>query len=391
MSATENWAPPADLARVQRNALLVGGVAAVAALIGAWFNYQRFLQSYLVAWLLWLGIAVGCLAILALHHLSRGAWGLMVRRVLEAASGTLPLLGLLFVPVLLALPELYSWARPEAASDPILAGKAPYLNQPFFIARAIFYFAVWSGLAAMLRSRSLEQDRTGDAALFRRMQRLAGPALGIYALTATFAAVDWIMSLDPHWFSSLFGVYFIGGHGVSAFVFIVLSALYLSRRPPLDQALRPKHFQDYGKLLLAFVMLWAYFAISQLLIIWSGNLAEEVTWYVERTHGAWKYLSIALALFHFVLPFLLLLSRDLKRSARRLALVALLLLVMRWFDLFWQTAPVFQHHGLNFHWLDLATLLAVGGFWLAFFVTLLRRRSLLPVNDPFLDEALERA
>ncbi len=383
------YAPPEDLARLQSNAWLVGGAGAVLSLVGAWTDTARFLQSYLVAWLFLVGIALGCFGLMMLHHLSRGGWGLMIRRVLEAASRTLPFLGLAFLPVLLRLDHVYLWARPEAvAADELLAGKVAYLNQPFFIARTVFYFAVWSFFAWLLSRLSLRQDRTGDPALFRRMQALAGPAIGIYALTATFAAVDWIMSLDPHWFSSLFGIYFIGGHAVAAFAFVVPVALYLSAREPMSKLFRPIHFQDYGKLMLAFVMLWAYFALSQLLIIWSGNLTEEIGWYLERAHGGWKYVSIALALFHFALPFLLLLSRDLKRSSRRLAVVAAILLVMRWFDLYWQAAPVFSPGGLAFHWLDLATVVGLGGVWFALFVGQLRGRSLVPIHDPYLEEAL---
>ena len=388
------WSAPAELGALERRAWQVGGSAVAVSLGGAWLDLGRFLESYLVAWLLWVGVALGCMAILALHHLSRGAWGLMVRRVLEAAAQTLPLLGLLFLPVLLNLPALYSWARPEAAEDKLLVQKAPYLNEPFFIARAALFFLIWSLLAHLLvrwsRRQDIGLDEQSGLRLFRRMQLVSGPTLGIYALTATFASVDWIMSLDPHWYSSLFGIYFIGGHGVSALAFVVIVGLWLQRREPMSRALTPKHFHDYGKLLLAFVMLWAYFAVSQLLIIWSGNLAEETGWYLERVHGGWKYVTIALALFHFVLPFLLLLSRDLKRSAARLAGVAVLLLVMRWFDLYWQVAPVF-HHGLSPHWLDLTLAVGLGGIWLGFLLRLLGRRPLLPENDPFLEEALGRA
>jgi hypothetical protein len=384
-----DWTAPAELSRLASRASLLGGVGAAACAVGAWLDFERFLQSYLVAWLLCFGVAVGCLGILTLHHLSRGGWGLMIRRVLESAAGTLPLLAVAFVPVLLSLGTVYGWATPEGAAE-LHGGKAAYLDPAFFTARFVLYFAVWSGIAWWLTRLSTQQDESADPAIFRRMQVVAGPALGLYALAATFAAVDWLMSLDPHWYSSLFGVYFIGGHAVSALAFVVPVAVWLRQRKPMSEAFRPIHFQDYGKLLLAFVMLWAYFAVSQLLIIWSGNLAEEVTWYVHRVEGAWKIISIVLGLLHFALPFLLLLSRDLKRS-RRLIWVAALLLVMRWLDLFWQAAPAFGDRGPIFHWLDLATVVALGGLWFGFFARRLARRPLLPVNDPFLAEALDRA
>jgi hypothetical protein len=220
------------------------------------------------------------------------------------------------------------------------------------------------------------------------MKIVAAPGLAIYCVLATFASVDWLMSLDPHWYSSIFGVYFIVGQGLSALAFLIVMAVYLSQREPLNTAFKPLHFHDYGKLMLAFVMLWAYIALSQLLIIWSANLPEEVGWYLERSHGVWKYISILLALFHFLLPFVLLLSRDLKRDAKRLARVAVLVLVMRFVDLYWMAAPSFGHEGLSFHWLDLATVLGIGGVWFAVFIGELRRRPILPINDPYLEEAL---
>ncbi len=384
------FAPPADLARLAGRAFMAGTAGAALCALGAALEPAQFFRSYLVAWLFWLGIALGCFAISMLHHLSHGAWGLMIRRVLEAASRTLPLLALLFVPLLPGLGEVYPWAREgAAASDPLIATKAAYLNMPFFVARAVLYFALWAGFALLLARLSLAQDRTGDPRLARRMQAVAAAGLGTFCLTGTFAAVDWLMSLDPHWYSSIFGIYFVGGTGVAAFAFVVPVALFLAGREPMARVFRPQHFHDYGKLLLAFVMLWTYFGLSQLLIIWSGNLPEEVTWYLERSRGGWEWVSVGLALFHFALPLLLLLSRDLKRHARRLAGVALLLLAMRWVDLYWQAAPVFHPEGVSLHWLDLATVVAIGGLWLGFFLRRLGTRSLLPLNDPYLAEAID--
>ncbi|MGB5388728.1 MAG: hypothetical protein WBP10_00980, partial [Thermoanaerobaculia bacterium] len=266
--------------------------------------------------------------------------------------------------------------------------KAAYLNPTSFTLRGILYLAIWALFAFILSWLSLKQDRTAEPGLSRRMQMVAAPGLAIYCLLATFASVDWLMSLDPHWYSSVFGVYFIVGQGLSAMAFLIVMAVYLSQREPMGAVFRPLQFHDYGKLMLAFVMLWAYIAFSQLLIIWSANLPEEVGWYLERSYGAWKYVAILLALFHFLLPFVLLLSRDLKRDARRLSRVAILVLCMRFVDLYWLAAPSFGHEGLLFHWLDLATVLAVGGVWFALFTGQLRRRPLLPINDPLLEEAL---
>ena len=382
-----NWPPPESLKGLASRAWIVGALGVLASIVGFFINRDQFFQSYLVSWLFWIQLTLGCLGIMMLHHLSGGAWGLMIRRILEAASRTLPVMSILFIPILFGLQALYSWARPEAASDPLIQHKASYLNPAAFTVRSLLYLAIWTLFALALSRLSRRQDETGDPALFRRMKAIAAPGLVVFALLSTFAAIDWIMSLDPHWYSSIFGVYFITGQGVAGFAFISLVALYLSQRPPLEGILRPKHFHDYGKLLLAFVMLWSYIAFSQLLIIWSGNLPEEVPWYLHRVEGGWKWVSIALALFNFLLPFLLLLSRDLKRNARLLAPVAILVLVMRWVDLFWLTAPTFHHH-LAPHWLDLATTIGLGGIWFAVFSRQLQKRPLLPIHDPHLEEAL---
>jgi hypothetical protein len=317
----------------------------------------------------------------------------MIRRVLGAASRTLPLMALLFVPIVLGLDEIYVWARPEAvAADELIQQKSWYLSQNRFILRAALYFVIWMAPMWLLNRMSLRQDTATEDRTFRRMQGIAAPALGLYCLAATFASVDWLMSLDPHWYSSLWGVNFIGGHAVSAFAFIIPVALFLAGRKPMDEQFRPRHFHDYGKLLLAFVMLWTYFQLSQLIIIWSGNLPEEVTFYLARVDGGWKWLSLLLAVGHFALPLFLLLSRDLKRDARRLVWVALVLLAMRWVDLYWQAAPAFAHadgaHGLHLHWLDLATLVGLGGVWLAVFFDQLKKRPLLPAFEPYLREAV---
>ena len=383
MSNSRAFEPPRQLlSALGWRSLAVGVVGTLASLIGAFLDSEQFFRSYLVGWLLSVTIALGCLAILFIDHLAGGRWGVMVRRVTEAAAATLPALGLLMIPLFAGLPSIYIWAQPDAvAADALLEHKASYLNTGFFIARAALYFAVWSALALGLRRMSRRQDETGDPMLAQRMRSLSAPGLGLFALAATFASIDWLMSLDAHWFSSIYGIYFLGGIGVSGFAFIILIASLLARHQPLAPLFTRRHFHDYGKLLLAFVMLWTYFAISQLLIIWSANLPEEITWYLDRQQGGWIYLSIAIALLHFALPFLILLSADVKKNPRRLASVAMFLIVMRWVDLYWQAAPTF-HHAITIHWLDISTVAAVGGLWLALFFSLLAKRPLLPLNAP---------
>ncbi|MGH9313762.1 MAG: hypothetical protein ACRD1S_11275 [Vicinamibacterales bacterium] len=384
---------PEDLiARVQRNAAITGAVLlgisiGLAILTGA--GAEQFFRSYLVAFMLCLGVALGSLAILMLHHLTGGAWGLVIRRHLEAASRTIPFLTLAFVPVLFGLPALYIWARPDVvARDSILQAKQLYLNVPFFIGRAVFYFAVWNVLVYVINRWSLEQDAGGRQPVGseRKFRQISAPGLMAYGLTITFASVDWVMSLDPHWFSTIFGVLFMGAQALSAMAFAIVALAATSQYAPLADVVEQSHFHDLGKLLFAFVMLWAYFSFSQFLVIWSGNLPEEIPWYLERLHGGWGAVALLVLIGSFVLPFLLLLSRDVKRNRPLLGAIAAGVLVMRLVDLLWMIAPRPGHHGFPVHWLDVTLPLALGGLWLAIFTRELTRRRLLPVNDPYFEE-----
>ncbi|MCC6860848.1 MAG: hypothetical protein IT158_19930 [Bryobacterales bacterium] len=394
--STAGFAIPAeldrDLRRFRTRSLMVGGAALLLVAAGAFLNPPQFFRSYLWAYLFYIGVTLGSTALMMLHHLTGGAWGLVIRRLLESASRTLPVLALLFVPVLFGIPLLYEWSHTDVvARDELLRAKAPYLNVPFFIARTVVYFLLWVALARLLNRWSLAQDRTGDPGLARKMSALSGPGLLIYGLTVSFAMVDWVMSLEPHWWSTIIGMLFMAAQGLSALSFIVALVVLLSKREPLRSVLTPRHLHDLGKLMLAFVMLWAYLSFSQLLIIWSGNLTDEIPWYLKRLQGGWGIIGILLVLFHFALPFALLLSRDIKRSTRTLAPVAGLVLAMRLFDLFWWVAPAFQetgHVSFHVHWLDFAAPVALGGLWLAAFLWQLQKRPLMPVGDPNLEEAL---
>lgn len=384
---------PPDLSAPRRRALLVGLVGSGVTLVGALAQPAQFFRSYLVAFMLCLGVALGCFAVSLVHHLSRGQWGVMIRRILEAAARTVPFLALLFVPLLFGMKSLYPWAdAARVAKDHHLAHQARFMNPGFFTARAVLYFALWIGFAFVLSKLSKAQDEAPtDAAAFqlgRKMQYVASFALFGYGLAATFGAIDWLMSLNEKWFSAIYGIYAIGGQIISAMAFVVLVVLMLGKRKPMEGLYQPKHLHDYGKLLFAFVMLWAYFSISQFLIIWSGNLPEEIGFYQGRTAGGWRWLSLLLVVFHFVVPFLLLLSSERKRDVKRLAPVALLLLVMRWVDLYWLVAPA-HRATLGVHWLDLAAPVGLGGLWLWAFFGELGKRTLLPVRDPFLPLALE--
>jgi len=385
---------PAAVDRLQRTALLVGIAGLVVCAVGGFLSPDYFFRSWLVGWVYWVGIAAGSLAIMMLHHMTHGAWGLVVRRVLEASARTLPFLLVLAVPLVFGMGRLYLWARPEVvAHDHLLQAKQPYLNTTFFLIRLALYFVIWSALAYKLSSMSRRQDEGTDAGITRRMQLLSGPGLAAYCLAVTFFAVDLLMSVEPHWFSTIYGVYLMGSQGLSALAFLITFALWLSRREPMDEVIKPGHFHDWGKLFLAFTMLWAYFNFSQFLITWAGNLPEEIVWYLHRISNGWGFVALSLVVFHFALPFVLLLSRDLKRNARRLVWVAGLMLLMRLVDLFWQVEPAYvrENGGTQnplFYWMYLAAPVGIGGLWMWCFLRELKRRPLLPIHDPYLAEAI---
>src|SRR5215467_12286130 len=329
----------------------VSGVIVAATAAALTGDATQFYQSYLIGYMLCLGVTLGCLALGMMHQLTGGAWGVVLRRPIGAAARVLPLLTLLFLPILLGMSHLYIWTHADVvAADEVLQHKRLYLNTPFFIARAALYFLVWNGISYFLNRWSLEQDRTGDPSIPRQMQRLSAAGLVLYGLTITFASFDWLMSIQPEWFSTIYGVLIIGGQGLSAIAFLILAIAWLSRRPPLNDIIVADHFHDAGNLTLAFVMLWAYFAFSQYLIIWAGNLPREILWYQHRLQTGWRAIGILLVVFHFAVPFFVLLSRRVKRQA--------------------------------------VTLAPLAAIWLGCFIWQLRGRAIFPVYDPEFDETL---
>jgi hypothetical protein len=368
---------------------MIAGVLGVVLAVAGYFmsGADRFFQAYLIAYTFWMGVVLGCMALLMVQHLSGGVWGIILRRPFEAAVRTLPIMTLLFLPIAFGMNSIYSWTHPDP-NDSVVQLKIAYLNPTAFLIRQALYFAIWNTICYLLTRWSAEHDRTGDPKLIDKMSKLSGAGLLIYGLTVTFAMVDWTMSVNPHWFSTIWGMLYAGGQGLSAFAFGIIVLLALAQTAPLNRVLTSDHFHDLGKLMFAFLMLWAYLSFSQFLIIWSANLPEEIPHYLDRWENSYKYLSIFIVVGHFMLPYALLLSRDLKRNMGKLRLIATWILFARVLDYYWHIAPELQKGGLNVSLLDVALPLAIGGVFITLFVSQLGGRALLPVNDPDLDKAL---
>ncbi len=371
----------------QRTSLLVGIAGTLLAITGFLFDREQFLRSYLFGYLFWLGMGLGCLGILLMHHTVGGKWGMLIRRMCEAGARTVPYMIVLLIPVLLNLHTLYPWARPDATNDPVIHAKAAYLNVPGVIGRSVFYFFIWGLYAYLLSKWSGEQDRTGKESLIGKMRSLSAPGLVVFTFVTTFAFIDWIMSLEPHWFSTIYGAMFLIGQMLESFAFVIALVIVLSRRPPLNQYVTKQHLHDLGNMMFAFMVLWAYLSFSQFIIIWAGNLPDEIPWYLRRLKGGWGWVALSLVIFHFAIPFVLLLMRGVKRQADRLFKVCLLMLVIRLVDVYWIIEPAFYNEQLKIHWMDFVTPLAVGGLWLAAFFWQLKSRPLLPLRDPRLEGA----
>lgn len=380
--------PTAELARWRNLSLGVGVVGIGLTAVGAATNHAVFVEAYLTAFIFWWGIMLGSLALLMLQHLSGGAWGLLARRVFEASARTLPLIILLFLPIAFNLGAVFSWARPGAAVDP--QTHARYLNPTFFYIRAALYFVIWGLLTYFLTTWSSEQD--GEPTRLPgpkdgRLRVLSGPGLVIYMLTLTFSSVDWVMSVDPSFSSTIFGILNLGQQGLSSIAFTVVILALLSKTRPVSELAQPRIFNDLGNLILCFTMLWAYFNVSQLIIIYQGNLPEEITWYLNRMYGPWTWVAIVVLLGVFVIPFCSLLSRELKRRPTSVARLAIFILVMRVIDEIWTIAPMYRQ-GPTIHWLDFAAVIGVGGFWLTLFFYNLGARAIVPAHDPYFEKAM---
>ena len=409
----QDFAPPAVIDRMRSRCLMVGAVFSALLLVLAFVfkdkgSWTIFLRAWLFSFMFWLGLTLGSLALLMLQYTSGGNWGRLGRRIWEAAASNVWLMGLFWLPIAIGMKSLFAWTRPDVAAT-LGADKVHfYLNPTLFWVRGIIYFIGWGLLCWRLLAWSRKEE-AGEAtpAKFVSIQNLSGFGIVFYGLTITFASIDWTMSLYPQWWSTVWGMLFMVGQVLTTFCFTIWLFTRLSAIEPVSRIFKVDYLHDFGKLMFAFVVLWAYLSFSQWLIIWSGNMLSEIRWYLMRLQNGWQYFGTILIFVHFVFPFALLLSRNNKRSRKRIVLIAFLVLFMRLVDLFWQTAPNFypgtttgltpitpNNAGLNgFGLIDAAMYvicpIAMGGIWLFFFYLRLGKRSLMPVNDPGFVQMLE--
>ena len=386
---TDLMAPPVAQT-IQQRSLVIGVIFAIIAAVFAFLSPDQFFRSYLIGYMAWLGLSLGCMAFLMIQYMTGGAWGMVMRRYLEAATRTLPLMAVLFIPLILGMRHLYIWTNADAMShdEHLKALTRSYLTPTGFWVRALIYFAIWIFIAYRLNKISAEQDNPPTRNLSPRFRSIAAPGLLLYALTISFAIIDWVMSLTPPWISTIYPLIYIVGQCLSAICLVVVVERIFVSYKPVSTYLRPKEVHDHGKFMLTLIMLWAYFSFSQLLIMWAGNLPDEITFYTRRFHGGWEFLAIFLLLGHFAVPFAILLSRPLKRDPRRLVWVAVWLMFMRYVDLYWFIEPNF-HDVFYWHFLDGIVPIAIGGLWLALFFRNVRSRPLLPLHDLHAVELLE--
>jgi hypothetical protein len=389
MSAQDSTRPIIE--RVQRRALVVAAIGLLATIALGARDWTQFLHSWLFAFVYWMVFAMGCLAILQLHHMTGGRWGFPIRRILEAGTRTILPMSFLIIPVLIGIKKIYPWA-----ANPDMLGDEPsdhfrhvWLQPGFFVVRAIIYIAIWNMLAFLLNKWSAEQDRTGDLTYKERMTSLSAPGTVLWALSWSWAMLDWVMSLEPKWFSSIYGMVFMVIACLTAVSFSVIMLRMLNDYQPLRESYEPSHLNDLGNLMLAFTLLWTYMSFAQFLIIWSGNLKQEIPWYKSRVFTSWGWIAAALLILHFFVPFFILLQRRVKRRVQRLAILSVWVLLISLVDVFWLIVPGFENAGLRVSPVDIVAVIGIGGLWVGLYMAQLKRMPLLPLHDPRFEGVLE--
>ncbi|MEO8168661.1 MAG: hypothetical protein ABI623_10465 [bacterium] len=370
-----------QLNRFQQRALVVGGIGILLLAIGAFVSKEEFFQSYLYGYLFWMILTLGCLGILLLHHLVSGSWGHIVQRHMEAGARIMPVMAILFIPILLGLHTLYPWTNHEHLTH-VVEQKLGYLNIPFFLARQVIYFGLWITSAFYLSNKSRELDKSGDLLVVRKLRIFSGPAMALFILSVTLASVDWMMSLEPEWFSSMYGIGRITNAALTGIALCILLVRFFADKKPLSDVLTTRHIHHLGNLLMAFTIFWAYIVFSEFLIIWSGNLPDDNMWHLRRMGHGWVVMAAILIAGQFALPFAILLSKRVKRKIQTLARIAAWIFLIRFIDLYWLIFPAFDGDKVQFHWLALVSPIAIGGIWMWFFIGNLKTQPLLPLNDP---------
>ncbi len=373
-----------------RIALIAGVLGLVLSAVGLTMDRAAFFQAYLIAFTYFTTIALGGLFFVLIHFLTGAVWSVVVRRIAENLASLLPVMALFSLPLYFGIHDLFDWSHAEhVAHDEILSRKAPFLNAPFFIIRNVFYFGVWTVLVVLLNRFSRQLDG-GDADALRKLRKTAGFGIVLFAFTVTFFGFDWLMSLDAHWFSTIFGVYVFSGGFLAALAFMTLVILYLRSQDVARGLITVEHLHDYGKLMFAFTVWWAYIGGSQYFLIWYANIPEETAWFLGRWHHGWKPLSIALMGFHFGLPFLLLIFQASKRTLAVLATTAVVLVIMHYIDHYWLVMPThsFGEHGGHLSWIHFTAIAGIGGIFAWYLCRRMSAGPLLPVGDPKLQNSI---
>lgn len=393
---TDSLQFPAD-SKVPRALFGIGAVGLIATLVGYFMDADQFFFSYLVNFVFFTGIALAALIMVMLHHITRSSWGVVFRRIAETFTSRLWLWGLFLIPVLFGIHNLYHWSHPElfeygtAEYDKIVAGKAPYLNSTFFVIRQFIYFAIWGFLGYKLHKVSVQMDETNDWGLTSLLRKLSAPGILLFALSIAFAGFDWLMSLDPHWFSTMFGVYFFAISFQSFWPVMILLVFYLQSKGILANTIRQVHIYDLGAWFFAFTVFYAYIAFSQFLLIYYANLPEETLWYYHRLEGGWQYIAYGLLIGRFALPFLVLLNREAKKNRKVLGTVSVLVLIIHFAEIYWIAMPALYDHGVSFSWMDITAFLGLGGIFFGLFFNTLKKHDMVPKNDPKLEDCLSKS
>ncbi|MCC5939952.1 MAG: hypothetical protein JJU37_00270 [Balneolaceae bacterium] len=368
-----------------------GVVGLIASLVGFFLNSEQFFFSYLTSFTFFTSIALASLILVMIHHITKSSWGTVIRRIPEAFMSNLGIWAIFMIPVILGMSSLYSWTNTAyVADDPIMLGKVPYLNTPFFVIRQFIYFGIWGYLGYRLHKVSVEMDETNDWGLTKVLQNLSAPGILIFSLTVAFASFDWLMSLDAHWFSTMFGVYFFAMSFQVIFPILILMVFWFRKKGILENTVGKAHIYDLGAWFFGFTVFYAYIAFSQFLLIYYANIPEETLWFYHRLEGSWSFVTYSLLICRFIIPFVLLLNRDTKHNNKLLIFTSVLVIVMHIVELHWIVMPVLSHSGVSLSWLDFATFIGLGGIFMGLFFQRLSKHNLVPVNDPKLGDSLSK-